>query len=139
MKRYAFTLAAWILIAGMAACSRHASTQDGARSASQALYHCAMHPQIVSDHPGECPICHMRLTLVDGAGTGEQTSSKKILYYRHPMNPAVTSPVPMKDEMGMDYIPVVADQTQRAVPVPGQAIVHLAPGIEQQIGVTVAT
>jgi Cu(I)/Ag(I) efflux system membrane fusion protein len=28
------------------------------------------------------------------------------LHYRHPMNPVVTSPVPAKDEMGMDYIPV---------------------------------
>jgi membrane fusion protein, copper/silver efflux system len=31
---------------------------------------------------------------------------QKILYYRNPMNSQVTSPVPMKDQMGMDYIPV---------------------------------
>src|SRR4051812_24569399 len=24
-------------------------------------YHCPMHPQIVSNEPGECPICHMNL------------------------------------------------------------------------------
>ncbi|WP_340123443.1 efflux RND transporter periplasmic adaptor subunit [Methylobacter svalbardensis] len=34
---------------------------------------------------------------------------KKPLFYRSPMNPAVTSPVPAKDTMGMDYIPVYAD------------------------------
>jgi membrane fusion protein, copper/silver efflux system len=27
-------------------------------------YYCAMHPQIVSPDPGECPICHMRLELI---------------------------------------------------------------------------
>jgi len=33
---------------------------------------------------------------------------KKPLFYRNPMNPGVTSPVPAKDSMGMDYIPVYA-------------------------------
>ena len=31
---------------------------------------------------------------------------KKILFYRNPMNPQITSPVFMKDSMGMDYVPV---------------------------------
>ena len=35
--------------------------------------------------------------------TGDQG---KILFYRNPMNPQITSPVFMKDDMGMDYIPV---------------------------------
>lgn len=35
---------------------------------------------------------------------------KAPLFYRNPMNPEITSPVPAKDEMGMDYIPVYADQ-----------------------------
>lgn len=34
---------------------------------------------------------------------------KKPLFYRSPMNPAVTSPVPAKDAMGMDYVPVFAE------------------------------
>jgi len=34
---------------------------------------------------------------------------KQPLYYRSPMNPEVTSPVPTKGPMGMDYIPVYAD------------------------------
>lgn len=34
------------------------------------------------------------------------------LFYRSPMNPEVTSPVPAKDSMGMDYIPVYADKNQ---------------------------
>jgi len=35
---------------------------------------------------------------------------RKILYYRNPMGLADTSPVPKKDAMGMDYVPVYADE-----------------------------
>ena len=35
---------------------------------------------------------------------------RRILYYRNPMGPPDTSPVPKKDPMGMDYIPVYADE-----------------------------
>jgi hypothetical protein len=26
------------------------------------LWTCGMHPQVIQDHPGDCPICHMELT-----------------------------------------------------------------------------
>ena len=35
---------------------------------------------------------------------------RKILYYRNPMGLPDTSPIPKKDPMGMDYIPVHADE-----------------------------
>jgi len=35
---------------------------------------------------------------------------RKVLYYRNPMGLPDTSPVPKKDPMGMDYIPVYADK-----------------------------
>lgn len=37
-------------------------------------------------------------------------SGRRILYYRNPMGAPDTSPVPKKDPMGMDYIPVYADE-----------------------------
>jgi len=37
-------------------------------------------------------------------------TERKILFYRNPMNPEVTSPVPVQDSMGMDYIAVYAEQ-----------------------------
>lgn len=40
------------------------------------------------------------------------TGKGKVLFYRNPMNPAITSPVPAKDNMGMDYIPVYAENDQ---------------------------
>lgn len=39
---------------------------------------------------------------VSGAATGD----RRILYYRNPMGLPDTSPVPKKDSMGMDYLPV---------------------------------
>ncbi len=39
----------------------------------------------------------------------EKKQARQPLFYRNPMNPTVTSPVPAKDAMGMDYIPVYAE------------------------------
>jgi Cu(I)/Ag(I) efflux system membrane fusion protein len=70
-------------------------------------YQCPMHPEVRSGEPGRCPICGMDLVLVEPpAPTGPEA---KPLYYRHPHDPTVTSPVPRKDEMGMDYVPVYGD------------------------------
>src|SRR3546814_9261809 len=38
--------------------------------------------------------------------TAEKPAEKKLLYYRNPMGLPDTSPVPKKDWMGMDYLPV---------------------------------
>ena len=51
---------------------------------------------------------------VSTPAAAEQTAPAKdgreILYYRNPMGLPDTSPVPKKDSMGMDYIPVYADE-----------------------------
>jgi Cu(I)/Ag(I) efflux system membrane fusion protein len=39
-------------------------------------------------------------------GIGTKNGKRKVLYYRNPMGLPDTSPVPKKDWMGMDYIPV---------------------------------
>ncbi|MDD5593991.1 MAG: efflux RND transporter periplasmic adaptor subunit, partial [Candidatus Margulisbacteria bacterium] len=40
------------------------------------------------------------------AKKAEPMGGKQVLFYRNPMKPEITSAVPMKDEMGMDYVPV---------------------------------
>lgn len=42
--------------------------------------------------------------------SGVSDIKSEILFYRNPMNADITSAVPAKDEMGMDYIPVYAEQ-----------------------------
>ena len=60
---------------------------------------------------------------------------KEPLFYRNPMNPENTSPVPAKDSMGMDYIPVYADEDSSKSP-PGT--VRIDPVTTQSIGVRTA-
>jgi Cu(I)/Ag(I) efflux system membrane fusion protein len=58
-------------------------------------------------------------------------ADRKILYYRNPMGLPDTSPVPKKDSMGMDYIPVYADEAGGAVP----GTVTISPERIQTLGV----
>jgi len=143
------------------------------------LYTCGMHPQVIQEEPGFCPICSMALVPIEGTGAwasgagsvaatewvctdfpqavfdepgvcpidgtalvprggratrGAGGGKREILFYRNPMNPTVTSPVPAKDEMGMDYVPVYSDE------VSGHqgAIVTIDPAVVQNMNVTTA-
>lgn len=70
-------------------------------------YVCPMHPQILRDAPGTCPICGMSLVPRRPLEPAPTTAGeRKILFYRHPHKPDVVSDHPLKDEMGMDYVPV---------------------------------
>jgi len=72
----------------------------------------------------------------DGGGTSEATGERKVLFWRNPMNPAVTSPVPTKDSMGMDYLPVYADGDSGGDEPAGT--VKIDPVTVQNIGVRTA-
>jgi Cu(I)/Ag(I) efflux system membrane fusion protein len=48
--------------------------------------------------------------LSEANGAPGAKAERKVLFYRNPMDPTITSPVPAKDEMGMDYVPVYADE-----------------------------
>ncbi len=84
--------------------------------AEKTLYTCGMHPQVIQDHPGNCPICGMKLTPMrkspgsqaDGATTpsGERT----VKYYKSTMIPGEVRQTPGKDSMGMEMVPVYEDQ-----------------------------
>ncbi|HEB77336.1 MAG TPA: efflux transporter periplasmic adaptor subunit, partial [Methylothermaceae bacterium] len=62
------------------------------------------------------------------------------MFYRHPMNPSITSKTPAKDEMGMDYVPVYPPgypgaQAEAGGP-PGTVVID--PTVVQTIGVRTA-
>jgi membrane fusion protein, copper/silver efflux system len=130
--------------------------QDAAAHEHKPLWTCAMHPQVIEDHPGTCPICGMDLVPVKDEGdkghengmgneptqaspNGAPTAPKgkgKILFYRNPMDPTITSPVPRKDEMGMDYVPVYANEAESAANQ--GAVVTIDPAVEQNMNVVTA-
>ncbi len=101
-------------------------------------YHCPMHPSIVSDHPGECPICGMKLVKIDEPGATPTSAERKILFYRSPMDPQQTSPVPAQDSMGMDYVPVYEQDVAGHSEVDGLANVELDATRRQLIGLRTA-
>ena len=92
------------------------ATNSAAASAGKTLYTCGMHPWIIQDHPGNCPICGMKLEPVHKtAGTDAATSADhKILYYKSTMMPGETGTKPGKDSMGMDMVPVDAGEPAAA-------------------------
>ncbi len=126
-------------------------------------YTCGMHPWIITDKPGDCPICGMKLTKIEkqpeagkaSAGAAapkkeaedffadmkpEGGAKRKVLFYRNPMDPMVTSPTPAKDDMGMDYVPVYEDE---AVPpaagaAEGLATVRVGEDVLRRSGVQTA-
>jgi hypothetical protein len=53
---------------GMQHDDRSAATQPATTQAA-AIYTCPMHPQVISDKPGKCPICGMRLVVKQDAKT----------------------------------------------------------------------
>ncbi len=128
--------------------------QDAAAHEHKPLWTCGMHPQVIEDHPGTCPICGMDLVplksgdreaAAPGAGAGAEHAAggtppaapkgeRKILFYRNPMDPSITSPVPRKDDMGMDYVPVYSDEAQTAAT--NGATVTIDPTVQQNMNVT---
>ena len=93
-------------------------------------YTCGMHPMIVVDEPGECPICGMALTPLKAAGaSGGSSGERKIKYWVAPMDPTFIRDEPGKSPMGMDLVPVFEDEAT------GGAIITIDPVTAQSMGV----
>ena len=118
------------------------------------LHKCTMKncPMIKANiKPGErliCPVCGEVIATTSGkvveipsektpqnAIPAAEKKKQTLLYYRNPMNPEVTSPVPMKDPMGMDYVPVYEEASAAASGASGGSAVMISPERQQMIGV----
>jgi len=116
--------------------------RDATGGAEAVKYHCPMHPTMVSDRPGDCPICAMRLVPMESEEHGQaapapasRVPTRKIIY-RSTMNPDETADRPGKDSMGMEMVPLEIDQEPATSSVPDRAVVRIPLAKQQLIGVT---
>ncbi len=123
------------IVVGLGIWNSNHNVNSSSKHEAKETYQCPMHPEVIQDHPGNCPICGMRLVKIEKAVAS--SGEKEVLFYRHPMNPEITSQVPAKDEMGMDYITVYKEpaETLPDSDVKGHASIHLTPEKMRAIGV----
>jgi RND family efflux transporter MFP subunit len=122
----------------------------GATHGAKTWYTCGMHPEVVQDHPGDCPKCGMKLqpmpqdrAVAMGLSTGAAGTEakdaearatpgdRKVVYWKSSMIPGEIHKEPGKDSMGMDLVPVYADE------VGGAPTIQIDPVTEQDMGVRV--
>jgi len=108
-----------------------------AAQAAETKYTCGMHPMIITDKPGTCPICGMELTPLKvgtggGDGAAKPEGERKIRYWVAPMDPTYIRDEPGKSPMGMDLVPVYEDQE------PGGSTISIDPVTSQNMGVRTA-
>ena len=93
----------------------------GKASSGGQLYYCPMHPSVVQDHPGECPICSMTL-VPKPAGKAAPSSTMK----------------PSVQPMGAEQAQAAPAAPEAPRPVPGLAGIDLTPDRVQLIGMRTA-
>src|SRR5215211_1266925 len=115
-----------------ASCSKH----EPSKPAEKTLYTCSMHPQVVQDHPGDCPICGMKLVPVrkqpsSPAAATRSDSNRKVKYYKSTMMLGEISQTPRKDSMGMEMVPVYEGEEETNA-------ISVDPATVQKMGVRTA-
>lgn len=119
-------------------------TEDHAsHKTMKTLYTCGMHPEVITDEPGTCPKCNMKLTpmsqdrarmILEARGEsvpddmGDAKKKRKVIYWRAPMDPTYIRNEPGKSPMGMDLVPVYEDD------VAGGPTIRIDPVTEQNMG-----
>jgi Cu(I)/Ag(I) efflux system membrane fusion protein len=144
-KLLAIVVALAALGAGGGLWLRSHAVAVAAEPAPTTWYSCGMHPEVIQDHPGNCPKCGMKLQPVSAdraaalglaAGATKETAAggkskdRKIAYWKSSMNPGEISDKPGKDSMGMEMVPVYEGEAAAGT-------ISIDPVIEQDMGVRV--
>ncbi len=125
------SLGAGVLL-GLALFGTGGDSSSTQASAAKQQYTCGMHPEIISDEPGYCPICEMRLTPIRRETARTSSGERVIAYWVAPMDPAYIRNEPGKSPMGMDLVPVYEDEIIGS-------IIKIDPVTSQNMGLKMAT
>lgn len=132
-------MVSWLL-SQSASVSEHESALEHSAKHLDVDYQCPMHPDVIRNEPGSCPICGMDLVPIqpdtddqpDTAqrGADKASTEKEILYWVAPMDASYRRDQPGKSPMGMDLVPVYAEGANAS----GDGV-RISPQVEQQLGV----
>jgi Cu(I)/Ag(I) efflux system membrane fusion protein/cobalt-zinc-cadmium efflux system membrane fusion protein len=110
----------------------HSGGAGGDEDEETQLWTCGMHPQVIQDEPGTCPICGMNLVPLKESPAptaADSPKEKKIKYWVAPMDPNYISDQPGKSPMGMDLVPVYEEEE------PAATGIHVDPNFIQNFAV----
>lgn len=106
----AFFLLAGLLTFGAGACQQAPPEDAHAHDGASTYFTCPMHPQIVRDQPGKCPICSMDLVKATKQGAAVKPATAvapaaALTHYTCPMHPQISRDKPGKCPIcGMDLV-----------------------------------
>jgi len=141
-------IAATALVAGGGSwlAARRAGEPHGPAAADSApvkeQWQCPMHPSIIQDHPGDCPICGMKLVKVSSgapAPTTEAAAAPQAEKWQCPMHPSIVQDHPGNCPIcGMKLVKVLGDSPGGGGPTPeGLTTVTIDPARQQLIGLKI--
>jgi len=132
-----------VILIGVSILTLHQDEKPGTETASIAsedhdhetaaeLWTCSMHPFIIVEEPGDCPVCGMALIPKPAEAAASETSGERVVaYWRAPMNPSEIYDAPGQSAMGMDLVAVYEDE------LVGGVVISIDPVVEQNMGVRV--
>lgn len=108
----------WLLVLAMAAAAVASilyvyGNTGHAEGHPSTQYYCPMHPSVVQDHPGDCPICSMTLVPREHAEVPTQkpaTASRA--EHRHEANVAADAATPAPQVAGLTPVEIPAQRVQ---------------------------
>lgn len=108
----------------------------GTAEKEDTLYTCSMHPFIVVEEPGSCPVCGMDLVPKEKESASSEKKERQVAYWRAPMNPDEIYDKPGKSAMGMDLVPVYEDELVGGVAITIDPVTRQNMGLRTTLATT---